>query len=238
MQIEPDGSFEVRISCTEQPGNWLPMEPETGTLIIRQSQLDPAREELAHITIERIGGDGLPSPVTAEGIDQGLRTAGALVGGAAMIFATWAEGFQANHINQLPRFDPATSTAMGGVPDIAYYHSYWALGPDECLVIQATPPVCDHWNFQLNNHWMESLDYRYHRIHTNSALASTEPDGSIKIIVSHTDPGHPNWIQTVGHDRGTMCFRWVRPEGGEPPEPACTVMPLTAFRQAHARDRA
>lgn len=225
MHIEDDGTFEVWISREPREGNWLPMEAETGTLIVRQSRLDPEVEQLAELTLERVGGDGQPSPLTPERVEKGLRQAGMLVGGAAAIFTDWAEGFAKNHPNRLPRFDPALSDSMGGVPHIAYYHSYWELGPDEALVIRAVPPPCDHWNFQLNNHWMESLDYRYHRIHTNSALATPEPDGSIELWVAHRDPGHPNWIQTVGHERGTMCFRWVRPEG-EPPEPSCEVVKL------------
>jgi hypothetical protein len=222
--LEPDGSFEIILSV-ERPesGNWLPMAPETGTLIVRQSRLDPENEVLADLHIDRIGGDGRPTEITPESMDHGLMKSAMLVGGAAAIFAQWAEGFQ-QHTNRLPRFDPAVSNAMGGVPEIAYYHSYWSLEEDECLVIEAMPPACDHWNFQLNNHWMESLDYRYNRIHVNAKTAVYEPDGSIKIVVSHTDPGHPNWIRTVGHVQGTMCFRWVRPETDTPPEPFCRVV--------------
>ncbi|MCB9680707.1 MAG: DUF1214 domain-containing protein [Alphaproteobacteria bacterium] len=232
MLVGADGRVEIVLSCDDPgPGvNWLPMEPDTGTLIVRQSRLDPATETLARLTLERVGGDGRPTPLDAERIDAGLRQAGMLVGGAAMIFADWAEGFT-RHVNRLPRFDPATSNAMGGVPEIAYYHSYWRLAADEALVITAVPPPCDHWNFQLNNHWMESLDYRYDRIHVNSKTAAYEPDGSLRIVVAHDDPGHPNWIRTVGHTQGTMCFRWVRPEGpGEPPEPTCAVVRLDAIR--------
>ena len=232
MHIEPDGRFEIRLSTTRQKGNWLPMDEATGTLIVRQSRLDPRFEELAEIRIERVGGDGKPAPLTPVAVDNGLRSAGMLVGGAAAIFAQWAEGFTA-HVNQLPRFDQALSDSMGGVPDIVYHHSYWRLGDDEALVIETTPPPCDHWNFQLNNHWMESLDYRYHRIHTNSALAHDEPDGSIKLVVAHADPGHPNWIRTAGHHQGTMCFRWVRPEVDDPPEPACRVVSLDVVRAEH-----
>ena len=56
--------------------------------------------------------------------------------------------------------------------------------------IRFTPPPCRCWNFQLNNHWMESLDYRYHSIHTNSSLATPDDDGSgsYTILVCHIDP--------------------------------------------------
>ncbi len=233
MDIRPDGTFELVVSATEHAGNWLPMTEQTGTLIVRQSRLDPEVEELATLHLERVGGDGQPSPVSPEAIARGLQKAGLLVPGAATLFAQWAEGFT-EHTNRLPRFDQELSDRMGGVPGIAYYHSYWRLGPDECLVIEADPPPCDHWNFQLNNHWMESLDYRYHRIHVNSATASYEADGSIKVIVAHEDPGHPNWIRTVGHELGTMCFRWVRPEVDDPPEPSCRVVSIDEVRAEHA----
>ena len=87
------------------------------------------------------------------------------------------------------------------------------------LRIRVTPPACRCWNFQLNNHWMESLDYRYHTVHTNSTLARADESdrGSFTLIVSELDPNSGgrffgNWIQTVGHTCGTMCFRFVAPQ--------------------------
>ena len=35
LEIEPDGTFEIILSTEEKSGNWLPMEKETGTLIVR-----------------------------------------------------------------------------------------------------------------------------------------------------------------------------------------------------------
>ena len=94
-------------------------------------------------------------------------------------------------------------------------------------MIEVTPPECMSWNFQLNNHWMESLDYRYFRVHVNKHTARYEPDGSVRIVVAHEDPGLPNWIQTLGHDRGTMCFRWIR--AAAHPRPATRVVALASL---------
>jgi hypothetical protein len=229
LSLEPDGSFEIAMSCERPPGakNWLPMTPETGTLIVRQSRLDPATEVLATMTIERLGAEVPRAPLTAQQIDAGLTSAGTLVAGASMIFQSWAQGFEQNGTNRLPRFDQALSNAFGGVPDIAYYHSYWKLGPGQALVIDAAPPPCDHFNFQLNNHWMESLDYRFHHIHVNSKTATWRDDGSVRVVVAHDDPGVPNWIETAGHTLGTMCWRWVKPaDMDRAPEPHCRVVPV------------
>jgi len=209
LEIDDNGDFEIAVSCEERPGNWLPMKPESGLLIVRQTFLDRATETLARLRVERIDGPGEPVAITPAMVDDGLRNASTLVVGASLLFAKWARDFQ-KHTNQLPQFDPAVSNAAGGDPNIAYYHSHWKLGPDEALVIDVTPPRCEYWNFQLNNYWMESLEYRYFRIHTNKHLATPNADGSVRIVVAHEDPGHPNWIQTVGHTSGTMCFRWVR----------------------------
>lgn len=228
LTIGEDGRFELIVSATPQPGNWLPMERESTMVIVRQTFQDRSTEVPAELSIERIGGDGVPSPVTAESVDHALNMASTLVAGASMLFAKWARDFQ-QHVNQLPQFDPAVSTAAGGDPNIVYYHSYWRLGPDEALVIEATPPDCDSWNFQLDNHWLESLDYRYFRIHVNKHTAQYEADGSVRIVVAHEDPGLPNWIQTVGHDCGAMSFRWIRAQSH--PQPQTRVVKLSALRQ-------
>jgi hypothetical protein len=50
---------------------------------------------------------------------------------------------------------------VGGDPNIFYYHSYWSLQEDEALLIEIEGvPECRFWNLQLNNYWIESLDYR------------------------------------------------------------------------------
>jgi hypothetical protein len=209
MEIDADGTFEINLSCEKKPGNWLPMQHDTGTLIVRQTFLDKKTEKIAQLRIERIGGENKPTTVTAESIDRGLITASNLVAGASLLFSKWANDFK-KHTNKLPMMDPKVSNAAGGDPKIAYYHSYWELEPDEVLVIEVIPPECEHWNFQLNNHWMESLDYRYYPIHINKHTAEYRKDGSVVIIVAHEDRGYENWIDTAGHRCGTMCLRWIK----------------------------
>ena len=233
IEIGEDGTFELIVSTRCHEGNWLPMTAESRTLIVRQTFLDREAEEPAELHIERIGcpdEEKRPRPLTPEQIDEGLKSAGTLVAGAAMLFANWARGFR-KHSNTLPMFDPDVSLQAGGDPNIVYYHSHWAVAEDEALVIEAVPPECEHWNFQLNNYWMESLDYRYHTIHTNKHLAHHEEDGSIRLVVAHEDPGLPNWIETAGHTSGTMCFRWIRAEAHPQPQTRLVKFPeLDALR--------
>ena len=209
VELEPDGTVDIIVSAREHPRNWLRMSPQSRLLIVRQTFLDRATERPAELKIERIDGPHVPRPITAQVVERGLRGAAMFVAGCAQLFNQWVAGFLP-HTNELPMFDPAVATAAGGIPDCIYYHSYWKLGPDEALLIEVTPPACDYWNFQLNNHWMESLDYRYHRIALNKHDAVAERDGTVRIVVAGRNPGHPNWLETAGHDRGTMCLRWIR----------------------------
>jgi len=227
MAVDADGRFEIIVSCQKQPGNWLPMAPETETLIVRQTFMDRDNEAIADLKIERIGGDSQPEPLSPEAFEKGLVAAGRFVLGTAKLFAGWSAMFR-ERPNALPEFDQELSLAVGGDPNIWYYHGYWELQDDEVLVIETQVPKCEFWNFQLNNYWMESLDFRYHRIALNNHSGVLEPDGSLKIVVSHRDPGHPNWIETCNHHLGTMCLRWIR--ANEYPEPQTRVMTLEAFK--------
>ena len=193
-------------------------------------------ERAAELKIECISGRGVPAPLTAAALDQALHSSGLLVAGASAMFAQWAKGFQA-HTNELPLFDQQRSNKAGGDPNIRYFHSYWALTADQALRIRFQPPRCRCWNFQLNNHWMESLDYRYHPVHTNNELARAD-DGSAEtftIVVAHADPNAAgrfvgNWVSTVGHECGTMCFRWVAPrlaDGAPLPHPRIELVPAS-----------
>ncbi len=232
LVVEKDGSFEIILSKEKKGKNWLKIEDETGLFMVRQTFLNRFEEVAAEVKIENLSGQTTPDPISPKMVDEGLKTASLFIAGAPLLFARWAKGFQ-KHPNQLPQFDPEVSNAAGGDRNIIYYHSYWKLAEDEALVITVDPPECDSWNFQLNNYWMESLDYRYFNICISKGNAHFEKNGSVKVVVAHENPGIKNWIDTCSHVEGTMCWRWYRlPEGVEPVQPDCRVVKLVELMQA------
>ena len=224
LEMDEHGNFEIILSLEREGRNWLKMEEDTSLVMVRQTFLDKQKETAAEFKIENLDGRNAPAPITSAQVDEGLKTASMFVAGASLLFARWAKGFQ-KHTNALPLFDPETSNAAGGDASIKYHHSHWKLDDDEALLIEASPPSCDNWNFQLNNYWMESLDYRYHKVCINKANAEYDGEGIIKIVIAHKDPGLPNWIDTCHHNEGTMCWRWYRlHDDANPVEPACRVV--------------
>ena len=210
MQIEPDGRFELTVSCREQPGNWLPMKPESTGLIVRQTFLDREREEVARMRIERVEGEK-GKALDPETLEQKLENTVAFVKGTANLFVDWMADYE-HHLNELPPDDQEKCQAAGGESNIFYIAGYWRLADDEALLVRAPQiPPCESWNFQISNYWMESLDYRYHRIHVNKSSATYDDDGSVTIVLSHRDPGpkYPNALETAGHREGGMLFRWI-----------------------------
>ena len=210
MDIGPDGEIDIIVSQREQPGNWLRMGPETNAINVRQTFQDRRLEQRAEIRIERIGAEHeRPDPLTPEKLDKALQGAVQFLKNTTGLFEGWAEGFLPT-TNQVAPADQGFCQAIGGDPNIYYFHSAWELADDEALVIEAPEiPECQTWNFVLQNWWMESLDYRYHNVHFNKHTAGYEDDGSVRIVVAHHRPPQANWVETAGHNRGTLCWRWI-----------------------------
>jgi hypothetical protein len=228
MQVEPDGSFEIFVSCHEEgreggkrsnrgssggkagrAGNWLPMQPNTSSMVVRQTFDDREREVPASYSIECLNPDR-GDTLVPEALEAALSRSVAFVRNTSGLFADWMEMFE-KHSNRLPPNDQAMCQRVGGDANIYYHNSHWRLARDEALLVEVTPPSCTTWNLQLSNYWMESLDYRYHRVHVNMHTAHYEEDGSVRIVLAHADPGArwPNWLSTCDHDQGAMLFRFV-----------------------------
>ncbi len=216
IEVGRDGQIEITLSAKQKTGNWLPMREDTRLLIIRQFRQDWERETVAQLEIECLTGDNLPTLLTPDRIAKGLDDAARFVHTTASIFADWAEGFA-----EVPNTVMEKFTGLGD-PNNKFWHGYWSLDEGEALMVEATPPECDVWNFQLNNYWEESLDYRYFNVHINKHTAHYEDDGRVVIIVSPRDPGWGNWIDTVGHRHDTLGLRWTR--AIDPPKPSLRIV--------------
>lgn len=204
----PDGVAELIASVTPHPRNWLPLEADSNMIIVRQSYLDRSCEKPGEFRIERIGGPATPPPLDPAALGAGLNETVQFLRGIVGTFADWAKMFRQDS-NVFAEHDQNMYLRGGGATDIFYAHAHWKLEPDEAWVIEAVPPECYYWNFQLNNWWMESLDYRYLKVTVNKSTARLESDGRLMIVVAAQDPGVGNWIDTAGHGEGTALLRWA-----------------------------
>lgn len=210
LDLDDEGDFELMVSSREYPGNWLPMRPESDNLLVRQTFRDRRLERPAEFHIECLDPQGSDT-LSADGFARQIARVAPFVSGTAGLFKQWMDHFS-GHINELPANDQAMCLRAGGDPSIYYHNSYWSLEAGEALIIEFAPPVCRTWNFQLSSYWMESLDYRYHRISVSDYDAQLEPDGTVRIVVASHDPGHANWLTTAEHRCGGMLLRYVAAE--------------------------
>ncbi len=211
IDCKSDGSFEIIASIEEQPGNWLPMQPGTRSLIVRQTFADRKNEKPADMRIECLNPEAINNTLNPQTLAPALEAALGFIRSTVDLNVNWMGRYSA-HINELPEDDQALCQAAGGDPNIHYYQSYWSLAPDEALVVLLEDiPPCDTWNMQLSNFWMQSLDYRFFDVCVNKHGAHYRKDGSVEIVVAHHNPGpkYPNWLNTCGHDQGGMLARYI-----------------------------
>jgi len=224
-----DGRFELVLSPAPPPqgaANWARLEPDAVCVITREYFLDRATAS--------------PSRFQIEAIDQAPPAA--LLDDAALArrlraVATFVR--ETLNIVPLPDLPPnVVGPAMPwsphvpgwGTPDNVYALGAFRLEPDEALVISGTIPPCTYWGVQTWTRYMQSLDYRYHRVSLNQAQATLGADGSFRVVLAHRDPGVPNWISTAGRREGLVFCRWLQADV-LPPQPTSEVVTLDRLRR-------
>jgi hypothetical protein len=188
------------------------MTPETNRLVVRnvyhRAYRDHRRRNPAQLWLTCEGAPGRPDAYTTDDLRTGLRS---VLSGIERIPASRAPIFQ-----RIRAAAPMTLSnddsfwrASGANPRTHFQEGYWALEADEALVVEFDElPRCSSWSVGLTNAWLESLDFRFFAVNLNSASAVRESDGSLRVIVSHVDPAHPNWLDAAGHRHGAMLCRW------------------------------
>ncbi|MBS0580779.1 MAG: DUF1214 domain-containing protein [Proteobacteria bacterium] len=231
----PDGTTEICVGREPFGTNHVAMDDRTSTLILRCTIEEPGDKDVRPL-LTRIDGTD-PEVLTLEGVSSALQNSARFVSNVSRFFAGWMADFQ-KWKNQLPLYpDQAYLIAIGGDPNIKYYWGSWELRPGEALILSTRKvPKATTWNCQLCNAWLESLDYTFAQIHLNSRTAAYDDDGGVTMIVADSDPGHPNWLQTLGHAHGALCMRLVG--ASEPMAVDARVVSLGEARQLakHLKD--
>jgi hypothetical protein len=98
-------------------------------------------------------------------------------------------------------------------PGIDYVGAMFKLHDDEAILIEGTDVPCRYWSAQILTKFLESGDYRYHRVAINDRQVDADEDGMFRIYASHTNPGVRNWMSTQGYARGQIVLRTLLAEG-------------------------
>ncbi|RUP02781.1 MAG: hypothetical protein EKK34_22445 [Mycobacterium sp.] len=196
LDIAADGTFEWRLRPTSP-----------GQLVMREVYGDWSATR-GTLTIERVDTAGTaPPPLTRELIEKRYATAGKQLVNRVKTWLQFPQWFYLKiPVNTMvpPRLTP------GGLATQYSSVGHFDLQPDQALVI--TVPVSDapYLGFQLGSMWYISLDYINHQTSLNNTQAQADPDGKVRIVVSDQNPGVTNWVETLGHRRGFLQFRWQR----------------------------
>ena len=221
-----DGTVDFVLSV-DDPGDgevWFPVTPLTRELMGRVVYEDRGAQSPPRLEIRCL--DQHPRPATPEPDDMAARlaVAGQLVLGLLSDYGGWTRDLLTRE-NQF-EFIREWYERIGGSPDDRHFEfGYWRLQPGTALVVEFAEPRCQHWNFQLCNHWMENLaDYARGRGYVDSHGAVRGPGNRVRIVVAAADPGVGNWVDPGGRDHGVMGLRFVQP--ATPPAVSSRLVPL------------
>lgn len=196
LDIAADGSFQ-----------WRFMPAANAQLVIREVYNDwSARRGM--VAIARVDTAGTaPAPLSNELIEKRFAVAGKQL---VQRIKTWLQFPQWFYLKIPVNTMVAPRLTPGGLATQYSSAGHFELSPDEALVI--TLPVTDapYLGFQLGSLWYVSLDYINHQTSLNGTQAQADPDDKIRIVVADRDPGVTNWVETLGHRKGFLQFRWQR----------------------------
>lgn len=228
LTFTADGSFEVVLAAARPTGNaghWVRLDPDAVCVISREYFTDPRGGRPGRFEIEALAPAPAPPPLDDATLARRLRAVATFVRETLAIVPLPA--LPPNVVGPPMPWSP--HVPGWGTPDNVYALGAFVLEPDEALVIEGRSPPCTYWGVQVWNRYMQSLDWRYHRVSLNREQATLAADGSFRVVVAHRDPGVPNWIETAGHREGLVFCRWLQAET-MPEQPASRVVPIAELR--------
>jgi hypothetical protein len=92
-------------------------------------------------------------------------------------------------------------------PGIQYIGGTFKIAPDEVILVEGKDVPCRYWNLQILTRYLESGDFRHHKVGLQNRDVVKDDDGSFRIYAGADDPGTFNWISTQGYENGQILIR-------------------------------
>jgi hypothetical protein len=200
--IGENDDFEILLGGAGDEPNRLPLPDGAIMCSIREYYFDWRPVEPATFTIECLGGGPVRAqPTFADAMHEAIDLTE-----RSIVF--WNQ-------YMIDARDKQRDNSFGDKIDVPrglqvsqFGFCFYDLGPDEALHVHADVPDARYWSLQLYRmRWFSPLDIG--RVTSlNHMQMHVGADGRFHVIVSHRDPGVPNWLDTEGRREGLVNFRY------------------------------
>jgi hypothetical protein len=221
-----DGSFEIILSASKQPGHWIKLDPDCDRhFVLMRRFMGGPHERPSTLKLERTStifenhydAEEFDETAMARRIDAATGFLRYLINDFNLKLFTTYVGVGGGLNNMA--FLPGTITSQVGSSFSNYAMAGFDLAEDEALIITLDPlPDGVYWSIQLGDVWSRSLNYMYRQTSLNMAQVEMDSDGACRFVVAHRDTGVANWLDTTGRHQGTVVFRNYKATGQPVPQ--------------------
>ena len=212
MEIDADGSFTITVDSSPAGGRPIHVQSrqDAHEFYIRDVMLDWSKDDPNILAIERLGGAPTTPAMTLD--EQAELT--------AKFMAHYADftGKLSYGMYKLPENHFAlgwSADHTGGLRNQVYVGGRFNLAPGEAFVVDVSDGGAEYFTVPLSNLWGTTLDVLDRTASMNKAQSLRNDDGTYTYVISATDPGVHNWIDTCGLPEGILTLRMAEfPEGG------------------------
>ncbi len=204
MNVDADGSFTITVDSAPANGrpNHVQSTPEAHEFYIRDVLLHWDRDDPNHLAVQRLGDE--PN-VAARTLDEQADATAAMMAHFADFTGKLSHGIYkmpANH------FDLAWSAdKVGAMRNQVYVMGRFDLNPGEAFVVDVNDGGAEYFTVPLSNIWGTTLDICDRTGSLNKAQSVPNEDGTYTYVISPTDPGVANWIDSDGLREGILTLR-------------------------------
>lgn len=119
--------------------------------------------------------------------------------------------------NTLSPLAPETSVFATGLPSAEVSGGNFDLDPSEALIVKVPDVAAAYGGIELMNVFGAALPYTLAQTTLNNTTAFDDPDGYTYYVVSATNPGVANWLDSNGVTSGEIFARFENlPDGTDP----------------------